>query len=150
MGIFFRSEEEKARDAHEEAERQAEIDRMRRVEEAAREKAAFDASPVGQARIARASGATVFQIDLELSKTSGSAGFWLGIQSKTTRVKDAGNLIGLIEAEGWRLEHAGYVYRMRSSEIQKEVMSSVKDVFNGEIVGIYIFRSAEIQADAPA
>jgi len=50
-------------------------------------------------------------------------------------------MLDSIEAEGWLLEHAGYVYRVtRTISRDKLLSSGQQEAVEGEIVGIYIFR----------
>lgn len=42
----------------------------------------------------------------------------------------------------WRLEHAGYVYRVFGSVTTKSLFEAgLKEEANGEIVGVYLFRA---------
>lgn len=50
-------------------------------------------------------------------------------------------ILDSIEAEGWVLKHAGYVYRItRSFSRDKLLSSGQQEAVEGQIVGIYIFR----------
>lgn len=140
MGLFTRSAEEKAakeaerraQQAAKEAERQAQEER-RRAEEFAR-------SPAGQARAAAKAGAQIFQIALPLSETRASVVAMLGAFTNASDHEQSGTLDS-IEAEGWRLEHAGYVFRMTGSESRDKFMASgQQQAVSGEIIGIYVFR----------
>lgn len=60
-----------------------------------------------------------------------------------TSTKDSqhASILDTIEAEGWLLEHAGYVYRVtRSISRDKFLSSGQQEAVEGEIIGIYIFR----------
>jgi hypothetical protein len=96
--------------------RRREADEHHRAEE-------FAKTPQGQARAARAAGSRIFQLALPLSQASA---------------------LDLIEAEGWRLEHAGYVYWVTGGVSRSMFLSSgQEEVVEGEILGIYIFRLTE-------
>lgn len=95
------------------------------------------------ARKARLAGQTVFQVDLPLSTTRGVAIPLTGAFAKTTPQDGSSHVIQDVEAEGWRLEHAGYVYRLTGSDSrQKVTMGGQEGAFSGEVVGIYLFRVA--------
>lgn len=131
MGLFSSTPEEKA-----------EKERNRREEEARRADEAFAATPPGQARAARKSGATIFQVDIPLSKTTGETVAMVGAFARSTPTTDCSRLIQAIEAEGWRLEHAGYVYRVTGSVSRDKFLASgQQEAVHGEIVGIYLFRA---------
>jgi len=96
-----------------------------------------------QAKIARKTGARIFQISLSLSETTGRTVAMTGAYANTTNTKH-GSIIDLIEAEGWRLEHAGYVYRQTGSVSRDKFFSSgQQEAIHGEIVGVYIFRATD-------
>jgi hypothetical protein len=108
----------------------------------------FWASPVGQARRARAAGAKMFQIDISISKTSGWSNWTFGTHVSNSAAKNAAGVIEQIEDEGWRLEHVGYVYRVTGSvSTGKMLGSGEREVNSGEIVGIYIFRVTQAAAE---
>jgi hypothetical protein len=54
-----------------------------------------------------------------------------------------GATLSAIEAEGWRLEHADYVFHETGSVSRDKLLSSGQTAaVTGEVVGIYIFRRA--------
>ncbi len=139
MGLFLKSPEEKAAREKERIEQKAETERKKIEKLRQLEEKAFAASPAGQARVAKASGSTIFQIDLPLSKTTAPWGASCGQSSKT---EDYSTTIESIEKEGWRLDHAGYVYRITGSDShEKAIGSGLREAVSGEIIGIYIFRA---------
>lgn len=108
--------------------------------------AAFAKTPAGQARAAKNAGSKIFQIALPLSKTSADVVAMLGAYT-STKDSQHGSVLDSIEAEGWLLEHTGYVYRVTRSVSRDKFMSSgQQEAVEGEIVGIYIFR---VQAESP-
>ena len=52
------------------------------------------------------------------------------------------NVLDSIEAEGWRLEHAAYVYRIIRTESRDKFLSSGQFI-EGEVLGVYIFRRVD-------
>jgi len=132
VGLFSSTPEEKA------AKEQERADRARQLADAE-----FAASPAGQARAAKAAGRTIFQIDIPLSQTVGMTVAMMGAYARTSATKDSSGVIQAIESEGWRLEHAGYVYRVTGSVSRDKFMSSgQQEAVHGETLGIYIFRAA--------
>jgi len=129
MGIFRSSPEELA--AYEKEQRDED---QRNIDDE------FWRSPVGQARAAWDAGAKLFQTALELSSTEGHVVAMQGAYA-TTDTKDHTSALDSIEAEGWWLEHAAYVYRVTGSVSRDKFLSSgQQEAVHGEIVGIYIFR----------
>lgn len=64
-----------------------------------------------------------------------------------TRHQEHSNTLDAIEAERWRLEHVGYVFRMTGRESRDKVMSSGRQLaVAGQVVGIYTFRRDESSA----
>ncbi|TCD47132.1 hypothetical protein [Chlorobium sp. N1] len=125
-------------------EEQAEKARKKQEDEKRRAEAAFAASPAGQAREAMAAGMKVFQIDVPLSKTKGQTVAMIGAYAHSSQTLNYATVIQSIEDEGWRLEHAGYVYRVTGSESRDKFMASgQQEAVSGEIVGIYIFRASD-------
>ena|SRR6187200_1733863 len=99
-----------------------------------------EADPVLQARAAHAAGARLFQIALPLSETTGVA-VPLGTVGATTQSREHGTALNAIEAEGWHLDHAGYVFRALGSVSRDKFFSSgQREAISGEIIGIYVFR----------
>ena len=55
--------------------------------------------------------------------------------------QDHAGLIEEIEAEGWTLDHTGYVFRETGSVSRDKLLSSGQTAqVTGEIVGIYVFK----------
>lgn len=144
MGFFNKAPEEIAvRDArkHEEAEQR---EAANREEEENRREKKFAKTPAGQAKAARAARARIFQLSLPLSETTGFTIALTGAYSTTTTQQHA-SILDSIEAEGWKLEHAGYVYRITGGVSRDKFFASgQQEAVNGEIVGVYIFRAIDI------
>lgn len=97
--------------------------------------------PAAQARAAKLAGARLFQLSLPLSQTTGRTVTMMGTYASTTTTRHA-SILDSIEAEGWRLEHAAYVYRVTGSVSRDKFLSSgQQEAVHGEIIGIYIFRA---------
>lgn len=114
----------------------------------------FWQSPRGVARRARRAGRRIFQIELPVSRTTGEVYAFVGARVATASLAADASLDG-IEAEGWVLVHAGYVYRPLSASTRDKFMfSGQQEAMTGELVGVYVFRATEGEpptfGDAPA
>ena len=59
----------------------------------------------------------------------------------STERREQSNTLDAIEAEGWQLAHAGYVFRMTGSVSRDKFLSSGQQAaVSGEVIGVYIFR----------
>ncbi len=110
--------------------------------------AAWQETPVGKAQAAYDADAGFFQIQLELSEVARSA--WSSsYQSYSVRKKaKAGHAdtLSAIEAVGWHLEHAGYVYVMTGQISRDKFLSSGQETgVMGKVEGVYLFRRDETQ-----
>jgi len=147
MGLFTKSAEQREREDVDKRRKASDKRRKAKQQEEQERRAEFLKSPAGQAqhqaKIARETGARVFQISLSLSETTGRTVAMTGAYANTTNAKH-GSIIDLIEAEGWRLEHAGYVYRQTGSVSRDKFFSSgQQEAIHGEIMGVYIFRATQ-------
>jgi len=100
-------------------------------------------TPVERARAARSAGARLFQVTMGVSET---VGFVKELSGTVTSTRTAGHadVLEAIEAEGWRLEHVGYVYRVISTVSRDKFLSSgQQEAVTGEIVGVYLFRAVD-------
>ena len=77
---------------------------------------------------------------------SETVGFVKELSGTVTSTRTAGHadVLEAIEAEGWRLEHVGYVYRVISTVSRDKFLSSgQQEAVTGEIVGVYLFRAVD-------
>jgi hypothetical protein len=102
-----RDAERRAREAEQARAAEARAEQARVAEEQ-RQRAAFLASPVGAATAAKEEGQRFFEVQLEVGRHAGSAG-WGATEGRHTKSSAAATL-GEIENLGWRLEHAGYYF----------------------------------------
>lgn len=118
---------------------ESEQDRQAREEQAARD--AYLASPLGQAETAHKKGQMFFQFTAAVSQVEGHATNWDKSRGSRTRHFDAADTLGRIEALGWRLEHAGYVF-VGTGEVSRGKVTSSGAVTStsGYVQGIYLFR----------
>jgi hypothetical protein len=143
MGLFSKTPEEIAKREASKREEAEQRDVEKREAEKRRLAEEFAKTPAGQARAARAAGTRTFQLSLPLSQTTGHTVAMMGAFATTTSAQHA-STIDSVEAEGWRLEHAGYVYRVTGSVSRDKFLASgQQEAVHGEIVGVYIFRVTE-------
>jgi hypothetical protein len=127
-------------------EKEAQKQRDAEAKARAAEEAAFWASPVGRARKAREQGQRIFEISWPITQTGRTvAGILSGDKATKRSVTDANDtVLEQIEAEGWRLEHAGYVFEQTGSVSRDKLLSTGQTAaVTGQIVGIYLFRSTD-------
>ena len=97
-------------------------------------------TPVDQALAAKQAGARLFQVALSLEKTSANVVSMVGAFTRKEDT-DHSSVLNSIEAIGWKLENAGYVFRATGSESRSKFLSSgQQEAVSGEIIGIYIFQ----------
>lgn len=141
MGLFSTEEdrarkeaERRAREAAEAAQRQAQ------TEEASRR--GWAASPLGRATAARDVGHTFFEMQLELGRAEGRAGWGTRDYESSEQITSAAELLGEIERVGWRLEHVACAFRMTGlSSTERFMTSGEETAVSGVTVGLYVFRS---------
>jgi hypothetical protein len=117
----------------------AEAAEQARQEEAKRQ--AWLASPVGRAVSARESGDGFFEIQLEVGVSRRGVGWgssdWEEERSTTAHT----DVLSAIEAEGWRLEHAGYFFMPTGESTADRFLGTGQNVaVSGVTVGAYLFR----------
>ena len=147
MGIFSKTPEEIAAREASKRRRDKELEEENQRLEKVSQENAFNNTHAGKARSARNAGARTFQISLQLSETQNVAIPVIGgtYKSKAT-IDHHATIIDSVEAEGWRLEHAGYVYQVSGSVTSKSLLANgLQEAVHGEIIGIYIFRFTEVQ-----
>lgn len=132
------------RDPEVKARKQEQRDQREAVKRAAHRAKELAKTPTGQAVLAREAGLKVFQVVETISSTAalvipmGGAHAW-------SSNSNHGGLIQSVEAEGWRLIHADYVYRpTRSVSRDKFLSSGQEGAMEGEIVALYIFRACPV------
>lgn len=144
-----KTDEEKAaeqaeaqRRAAQEAQRHAELVRRQQADE-------YAASPVGQAEAAAANGAAFFQAQIEVSRIDGNASF--GAATGSIQHNARPDVLGQIEALGWRLDNVGYVFvETGTTSSARVMMSGEATAVRGVVLGIYLFRNANIATASSA
>jgi hypothetical protein len=104
MGLFTKSEEEQQAAAIAKAAKQTE-----------REAAAFQASPVGQARTAFEQGDRLFQVDFEVMEQSAEIVAMMG-SSNTKKANTPTVVLNAIVSEGWELITGSFVFVVQGEQ----------------------------------
>ena len=94
------------------------------------------------ARRARERNDTFFEVQLEVATSMRDV--WFGEADSGTRSsKDNVGELADIEAEGWRLIHANYVFVATGHSSRQKILGTGESVaVSGVVVGIYLFRAA--------
>jgi hypothetical protein len=103
-----------------------------------------DESFVERARRARSEGHTLFQVSIPLSKTERDS-YLFTFTATTDMTQPATETVEAIEAEGWRLEHVGYVFEQTGHITGARLLSLLEGeraAVMGNIVGVYLFRAS--------
>jgi len=84
---------------------------------------------------------------LSLLETSPSMSYWMAFYEPTVQhVSGSADVLGQIEAAGWRLEHASWVFVPTGEKIRDDVLAGEKHtVVSGGITGIFLFRRDDAQ-----
>lgn len=118
----------------------------------------FAETPAGQARAAYANGAGWFEIEMDIRQTGGLNSYGgtgsdspvqFGSLSLGGKPAPRGDHISVIEAEGWDLHTAAYVYMQTGEDSRdKWTESGQRTAIRGKIVGMYLFkrRAADTQS----
>lgn len=99
------------------------------------------ASPERLAYEAHARGDQLFYIDLVLSSVQGH----VGIGTTLTRIvrDEPHDVLGLVEAQGWRLEQSGVAFVEVGSTATKRMLAnagSTEVANHGSVIGLFVFR----------
>jgi hypothetical protein len=96
------------------------------AKEEARKARKFQQSSQGLARAAREAAQLFFQVALPISHTDRTVASLLSgdVSTKTRAESGQTNVLESIKAEGWRLEHAGYIFQETGSVSRDKLLSS--------------------------
>lgn len=150
--VFKSAEEREAARQEREAERAREDaardEQLRQFAEE-RRRAAILATPVGAATAAKEEGQRFFEVQLEVGKHTGSAGFGAADGRGTT--SSSATILGDIERLGWRLEHVGYFFMVTGETSTARVfVSGEATAVSGVTVGVYLFRNPDVDPERVA
>lgn len=124
--------------------RRAEKQEREQVKAAEKETEQFADSPAGHAREARAAGEMFYQVTLPVSQRQHFAGASINPNGgyRAPKITSHAVTLGMIEAEGWRLESAGYVFEQTGQVSRDKFLSSGQQIAtSGRVLGIYLFRA---------
>jgi len=142
-----RDADRRAREAEQARAAEARAEQARVAEEQ-RQRAAFLASPVGAATAAKEEGQRFFEVQLEVGRHAGSAG-WGATEGRHTTSSSAATL-GEIENLGWRLEHVGYYFMITGETSTDRVfVSGEATAISGVTMGVYLFRNTSLHDSVP-
>lgn len=111
----------------------------------AREEARYAASPVGRAAAAYENGDGFFQLEIEVSQLNGLSSAFGSSNNSVRHKGGATDVLSQIEANGWRLEHVGYVFIETGSTSTNRVLSTGQGVVTrGNVTGMYLFRRVAV------
>jgi hypothetical protein len=132
--------EEKAAAEAERERRQHEKDLERQREQAARERATYLATPVGQAEVAFGRGDHVFQYSMSVMSQQAIIVAMVGSNtSKTTT--DPTEVLNAVCRQGWEVVNGSFVFVVEGEQSRDKFMSSGQNVaVKGQTVGYYLFR----------
>jgi hypothetical protein len=133
------------RDPDKKAEKQAAKEAQQAAEQAEKERQAFLASPVGQARTAHEAGDMFFQFAAPIIETERTVMAVLGGTKDMKKTENThADVLGRIESEGWQLFDVGYVFEQTGSVSRDKLYSSGQTAsVTGNTIGVYLFRRAE-------
>lgn len=147
MSLLGTPEERQAKAARKEADRalQAEQRAAGQVQQQQQaQQAAFNASPPGQARLAKQSGQRYFQFCMALDNVDRT---WMAkfTHEMDTRVLDTSDAVGVtltaIEDEGWELINSGFTFRETAQASRDKMLASGQQIATiGQSLGFYLFR----------
>jgi hypothetical protein len=137
---LFKSDEEKAAEQAERDRAAAAYQQQQADAAAARAQQAHAATPIGQAEQATRDGLAFFEVQLVVGRSTREASWGTTSGGEEHSTQHLG-VLGQIEALGWRLEHAGYVFvQTGESSTQKILGTGQQIAVSGSTVGIYLFR----------
>jgi hypothetical protein len=148
--VFKNAKEREAARLEREAEQaraQAAAAEQAKTAEEQRQRDAFLATPAGAATAAKEAGQPFFEIQLEVGRHAGSAGFGTADGRRTTASSAA--TLGEIEKLGWHLEHAGYYFMITGeTSTNRAFVSGEATAVSGITVGVYLFRNIALPGSA--
>jgi hypothetical protein len=141
---FGKSSEEKEAERAAAAAAQAQADAAKA---AAQQRAAFLASPVGQATTAYEQNQGFFEIQLIVGSSQRDNTLWGDPAQSQLKVHTHAGTLAAIEAIGWRLEHAGYIFMITGESSRDRILASgERTAVSGQTVGIYLFRRSGVDS----
>lgn len=140
MVFKSKSPEEKAAEAAQRQRDQTQKEQQRQQIRAEKERAAFLASPVGQAETAFARGDQVFQYSHSVMSQHAIIVAMVG--SNTTKTTtDPSEILNAVCRQGWELVNGSFVFVVEGEQSRDKFLASGQNVaVKGQTVGYYLFR----------
>lgn len=141
--ISKKSPEQQAQAAAEKERKRLEAEERQQAEQLERDRQAFLATPVGQARQSFERGDMVFQCSIDVMSQQAIIAVMMG-STTTQRTKDPVVVLNAVCREGWELVNGSFVFVEQGQQSRDKFMSSGQNVaIKGETVGYYLFRRCE-------
>ncbi|MFJ3798244.1 hypothetical protein ACIPSJ_18405 [Streptomyces sp. NPDC090088] len=141
--ISKKSPEQQAQTAAEKERKRQEAEAKQRAERLERERQAFLATPVGQARQCFERGDLVYQCSIDVMSQQAIIVAMVG-SATTQRTADAVVVLNAVCREGWELVNGSFVFVEQGQQSRDKFMSSGQNVaIKGETVGYYLFKRCE-------
>jgi hypothetical protein len=118
-------------------------EQAREAKRAERERQAFLASPIGQARTAYEEGDRVFQANFEVMSQTAEIVAMMG-SFNTSKANNPTAVLNGIVKEGWELINGSFAFVTEGEQSRDKFMSSGQNVaIKGKMMGYYLFRRWE-------
>ncbi|MFD4526030.1 hypothetical protein ACFWP7_19295 [Streptomyces sp. NPDC058470] len=141
--ISKKSPEQQAQAAAEKERKRQEAEEKQQAERLERERQAFLATPVGQARQCFERGDLVYQCSIDIVSQQAIIVAMVG-SATTQRTADAVVVLNAVCREGWELVNGSFVFVEQGQQSRDKFMSSGQNVaIKGETVGYYLFKRCE-------
>lgn len=138
MGLFQKTPEQLA----EQEQRRLDDEARRRARQAEKEAQEFQASPVGQARVAFERGDLLYQTSIDVMNQQAIIVAMVG-SSTNQRATDPSAILNAICREGWDLASASFTFIEEGQQSRDKFMSSGQNVaVKGRTAGYYVFKRA--------
>jgi hypothetical protein len=124
-------------------EERAAAEQAKAAQRAQRERQAFLASPIGQARTAYQEGDRIFQADFEVMSQTAEIVAMMG-SFNTSKANNPTAVLNGIVKEGWELINGSFAFAAEGEQSRDKFMSSGQNVaIKGKMMGYYLFRRCE-------
>ncbi len=141
--IRKKSPEEAAAELAAKEQQRQDAAELKRRKELAKEREAFERSPVGRARAGFARGDGVFQCSIDVMSQKAVIVAMVG-GTTTQRTNEPVAVLNSVCREGWELVNGSFVFVEQGQESRDKFMSSGQNVaIKGEVVGYYLFKRCD-------
>ncbi|MEU0018695.1 hypothetical protein ACIGKG_18605 [Streptomyces rochei] len=141
--ISKKSPEQQAQAAAEKERKRQEAEEKQQAELLERNRRAFLATPVGQARQCFEQGDLVYQCSIDVMSQQAVIVAMVG-SATTKQTTDPVVVLNAVCREGWELVNGSFVFVEQGQQSRDKFMSSGQNVaIKGETVGYYLFKRCE-------